>query len=540
MTDLQDAFDRIDQLISRKMQAVGLPGMAVAVTDRSRLLRAATFGFSDIGAKIRVTPEHLFEIGSIGKSFTSILLLQQRETGRLDLHTPVSRYLRWFEVKSKYQPITLHHLMCHTAGIVRGSDIAPHGLYEVFALRNLETGFPPGAFHYYSDVGYKVLGTLLEELLDQPYSAILQSRILEPLGMSRTHAVMTFETRKHMAMGYHHFFDDRPARSDPDLLPAPWHEYGTGDGSPASTAGDMAIYLRMLLNCGQGARQRILSGESFNLMIQRLSLMSRGAYYGYGLVIEEIEGHMCIAHAGQTLGYSSVIVADMVDGLGVVILTNGPAGALGAFNIAWPVLKILRAGYYRQKLPPLPPVSDPTRIENALDYVGTYRMGPKSLTFVNADNQLFLHYGNKMIVLEQRGVDRFYADHADFALFLLHFQRDPDNRVAEVFYGSDWYTHARYHGSKIFEFPKIWEAYRGHYRSHNPWSSNFRVVLRKGVLSIAWPSGDTYPLVPLIDKVFRVGADAHSPERIYFGSVVKGKALRANLSGCDYYRTFTA
>jgi hypothetical protein len=87
-----------------------------------------------------------------------------------------------------------------------------------------------------------------------------------------------------------------------------------------------------------------------------------------------------------------------------------------------------------------------------------------------------------------------------------------------------------------------WSGLRGsdpHYRAHNPWEqSNFRVILRSGTLWLVWPTGEEEPLAPLPDDVFRVGDDM-LPERLRFDQVVGGQALRARLSGTDYYRFFT-
>jgi CubicO group peptidase (beta-lactamase class C family) len=149
MTNFQAAFKRLDQFIEQKIKAANVPGMAVAVTDRERLLRVSTYGFADVAAQTPVTPEMLFEIGSIGKSFTSIALLQLREEGRLDLHEPVTRYLPWFEVQSEYEPITLHHLMSHTGGIIMGADFPGEARYEVWALRETEATTTPGTYFHY-------------------------------------------------------------------------------------------------------------------------------------------------------------------------------------------------------------------------------------------------------------------------------------------------------------------------------------------------------------------------------------------------------
>ncbi len=81
MTNFEEAFKRLDQFIEQKMKATNVPGMAMAVTDREKLLRVSTYGFADVAAQTRVTPGMLFEIGSISKSFTSIALLHCGKRG---------------------------------------------------------------------------------------------------------------------------------------------------------------------------------------------------------------------------------------------------------------------------------------------------------------------------------------------------------------------------------------------------------------------------------------------------------------------------
>lgn len=540
MTRFQEAYDHLDHYIDRKMKEANLVGMGVALTDREKLLRVSTYGFSDLAAQIAVTPKTLYEIGSIGKSLTSIVLLQQHAAGRLDLNAPVADYLPWFKVKSEYQPITIHHLMSHTAGIINSTDIAPHGLYEVFALRDIKTGCPPGEHFYYSNLSYKVLGFLLEHLLDKPYAEILRSSLLDPLGMTATHAAMTYETRKRMATGYHYFYDDRPAHSDHPLVTAPWHEYGTGDGSPASTPADLSAYVRLLLNRGRTPAKRILSEESFNLLTQSRNLMRPNVFYGWGLSISDIDGRTILGHGGHTLGYSSFFLADIVDGLGTVVLINGPADFHIALDIAQFALKLLHAAHKDREIPPLPAVIDPTRVENAVDYSGAYRMGSKTLNFADEGERLIMQYHGEDLVLERRGDDRFYVSHSDFALFLLDFHRDEENRVVEAFHGPDCFINDRYNGPNTFQIPDTWKTYAGHYRSHNPWASNFRIIVRKESLLVVWPSGQSKKLIPISNHTFRVGEDERSPERITFDSFIGSDyALCANFSGCDYYRTFT-
>ena len=305
MTSLAGALEAVDHYIDGRMRAVNMPGLALAITNREELLKLATLGYADLSAAKPVQPDTIFEIGSIGKSFTNIALLQLRDEGRLDLHAPVSTYLPWFEVQSDFGPISTHHLMTHTAGLPSGNDIGPHGLYEAWALRELRTGTPPGDHFRYSNVGYKTLGFLLEELDGRPYAESIQARVLDPLGMDHSHPVIGHETRRRAAVGYRPFYDDRPEHIDHGLAPALWTEYGVGDGCQAATAGDMASYLQMLMNRGVGPAGRVISEESFALMSQRAIATPQwgGAHYGYGLIQAEIDGHAYLGHGGSSTGF---------------------------------------------------------------------------------------------------------------------------------------------------------------------------------------------------------------------------------------------
>ena len=146
--------------------------------------------------------------------------------------------------------------------------------------------------------------------------------------------------------------------------------------------------------------------------------------------------------------------------------------------------------------------------------------------------------GEENIALERRGKDRFFVNHPDFALFLLRFGRDQEEKIVEATYGPDWYWNGRYHGPRQFPTPAAWNAYPGHYRTPNSWFSNFRIVLRKGKLWLVTPSGDERELVELKPGFFQVGTE-ETAERLRLDTVVNGKALRSNFSGVHFYRTFT-
>jgi len=537
LASLEKAFAYIDHLIELRMKQANLPGWAIAVTDREKLLWVATHGFADVKAGVPIAPESLFETGSIGKSLTCIALLQLREAGILDLQAPVSHYLPWFEAKSKFPPITVHHLMRHTAGIIRGTEQAPYGLYDCWALREIETRARPGEHWHYSSVGYKVLGFLLERLTGQTYPERIQSRIFAPLEMSHSYPAVTFNTQKISTIGYRGFYDDRPQHPSYELAPAIWSEYATADGCQLSTVGDVAIYLRMLLNRGKGPKGAILSEESFRMLTEP-EAGTGNDYYAYALAMYPIDGHTYIGHGGVSTGYNNFIMVDLDSGLGVVSMTNKmeETNAVEATTIK--AMTLLRDAREGREIGPLPAPADPTAVANAADYAGSYYRADESLDLTAENGQLLLHYHRHKIALERRNEDAFYVAHPDFALFLLEFKRE-EGKVVEAFHGARWYISQSYSGPRHFDYPEEWEAYTGHYRARNPELSNFRVVIRKGSLFLILPWGLVEPLIPLAEDFFRIGQDSRSPETLRLHAVVEGRTLRADFSSCPYFRTFT-
>ena len=532
--DLAAAWKRLDGFVLREMRGQRIPGVSLALTDRTRLLRVKTYGFANLDSRAPLRPDHLLEIGSISKSFTSIALLQLRDEGRFDPKTPVTTYLPWFSIESSFEPLTPHDLLSHTAALPRDRDDIVSSLYQAVALKERVVGEAPGQHFRYSNIGYQVLSYMLEELSGKPYAEIIRARILEPLGMTHTVPAITSDLRPRLAVGYESLYDDRPSPPDHPLVQGTWTEYGAGDGCIAATPADLAAYVRMLLNRGAGPRGRILSEDGFNLLIQPVIKAGEDWSYGYGLETRQAFGHTFVAHSGGMIGYYARIVADLDSGLGVAVMINGPGNRERLASYA---LLLVESALHRQPLPPMPAADPPTRVKNAADYAGSYTSadGRRLQVMAEGDRLLLLH-GGKRLVLESRDDDAFYVPHPDFALFLLRFGRT-QGKVVEALHGSDWFAGETYSGPREFDTPAKWTAYPGHYRTPNPWEPNFRIVLRKGRL-VFLTAEDEEEITPLGGGEFRVGED-YSAERLRFDTVIDGKALQANLSGIPYFRTFT-
>ncbi len=423
----------LDAYAARVLAGGGAPALAMAVTDGRETIATSTYGAADPGC--------LWQIGSIGKSFTAVLVLQLVEAGKLDLHAPVTDYLPWFAVRGAHASITLHHLLSHSAGLIMGAEIATASEYDVIALAQTEAG-PPGEHFWYSNVGYRAVGTLLAAVTGRTYPELVQERILDRLGMVESVPLIDQQMRSRLPGGYAYGFDDRPWRPEHGVVPCTWIDSAEADGCVCCSIGDLAAWLRALMT----ADPRILSAESHALM--RAPLVADeidGDHYGYGLFVTPQE----FGHSGGMLGYVAQMKADPALGLGVVTVANGLTGASA---LADGILAVLRGG---EPADPPAPVSEPVVDDGSC--------------------------------------------------------------------------------------PPEWTAYLGHYRSHNPWFSNFRVTARDGglVFSAEGFEGQRDPLAPLGAAEFRVGKHEWIPERLAFDTILDGRAQRAWLSGAAYYRTFT-
>lgn len=536
MADLQAVYERIDQLTRAIMERDGIPGFALAITDRDQQLHVATYGYANLAAGEAVSSDHMFEFGSIGKSFTCIALLQLAEAGKIDLHAPVADYLPWFEVQSEFEPITIHHLMTHSAGITGGSDFPADPRYEVWALRETRAVHAPGEHFHYSNAGYKALGLLLEEVTGQSYADLIWERILQPLGMRDTAPTITHDTRRRLVTGYRGYYDDRPWHPRHGRAPATWFETNTADGCIASTPGDLATYLRMLINGGEGPNGRILSEESFQLMTTPYIDARGESSYGYGLFLHELDGRRMIGHGGGMVGYYAVMQTDVESGFGIITMVNAPGAQAPVVDYA---LRSLHAVSGGEPLPDPPVITPPEQIENATDYAGRYQSDDVEMVLRADADRLLLEIGDERVTLIRRGADSFLADYPGLERFLLRFTRDDDGRVRELTHGPNWYASEDFDPEPAPDYPPEWDAYPGHYRSHNPWTSNFRIILRRGELFFADTSGGEEQLIPEGDGSFRLGDPETSPEFISFDTIVNGEAWRLTFSGGATYRFFT-
>ena len=309
----------IDATLAAYLADGSVPGVCLAITSRDGLILVRTGGFAEVAAQRPVDGDTLFEIGSIGKSFTAHVILQLAAEGRLAVDDPVVRHLPWFRVPRTGERITIHHLLSHTAGISAGVEGTPEAMMQVHRLRDLPPGSAPGRRFHYSNVGYKALGLVIEALEGSSYPSSIKRRVMDPAGMAGSEPAITNAIRDRIAVGYGPAVDDQQWQPGAPLAPATWLETDTADGSVAATATDMAAYLRWLM-------ADLEAGGPAARMATPVPALG-GFGYGYGLLRFTRDGREYVGHGGGMVGFISGMTWDPAAGIGAVVLQNCQGGA---------------------------------------------------------------------------------------------------------------------------------------------------------------------------------------------------------------------
>jgi CubicO group peptidase (beta-lactamase class C family) len=513
---LARAFEAID----RAALASTAPGMVIGITDRTRTLKIGAYGYANLKSKTRVTPETLFEIGSVSKSFTAISLMELSDEGRFDPREPVAKYLPWFALKSKYRAITGHDLLTHTSGLQNYRPDLASMPFAVLSLHDFEPSYAPGEHYWYSNLGFQILGYVLEHMEAAGYETIVQRRILNRLGMSATHAAIDDALRARLPQSYSQW----PYTGE--FAEEPWFEYLAADGSIASTAGDMTSYARLILNRGVAPSGRLLSERAF-AQLTKPALNS----YAYGLFVRQDDGDTVIQHGGGIAGFQTLLEMHMNDGFGIIAMGNGGLDRpLVQFAVA-----SLKAALRNKPLPGPPVPPSPASISDAGDFAGLFTSDAKSLEFAAAGRRLTLKQNGAVVPLLRVQGDMFRVESGSLTGYFFVFTRAA-GKVTELSYGPDWYTNKAYTGPKQFDTPPEFAAYAGRYVNHNPEEGAVHIFVRKGQLFLATGMGSGQRLLPAGPATFRPAAPEFNPERISFDSIVEGHALRLFRSGMPMYR----
>ena len=472
------SHDPLDEFVNRYLHEMNAPGLTLALANRTGTGRIASFGLADLEAQMPLTPEMRFQIGSISKSFVALTLLQLRDEGKLHLDRPILEYLPWLPIETAYGTVTVHHLLTHTSGLPDSLNLFSSDP----AWRHVQ-GFKPGEHFYYCNVGFSILGHLISKLDGRPWPRAIHERVMSPLGMTASRALIDDDTRPYCPSSYKPFYEDRPYPRHGRLAKAEDLVFDDAAGGVLSTPADMARYMRMLLNRGVAERGRIVSEDGFALFSKpyiKAPEFSSTASYGYGIAIDQLGGHTLLRHTGGMDSYASAFMVDLDGGVAAFASINAMQGFRPNPAVEYAV-RLMGADLQQSTVVNPPSIPDISEVENASDYAGVYTSPAGAQLEVRINGKrLELVADRETNPLESAGPDSFISIGPKYYAYPLLFGRTPDKQVVELAYGSEWYPNDRYSGPKDFPVSSDLKGFTGYYRADSAWVGTVRVVFTKG------------------------------------------------------------
>lgn len=321
--DLATAIDILDKWTAHNMREKHLPGLALGLVYRGELLWGKGYGLADLETGQPVTLDTRFRIASISKTFTATGILQLRDAGKLGLDDPVSQYLEWFGLRYRDAPeITIRNLLTHTSGLPRDSvnamwtDCAAPGWEEFVAqTRSRQPTRAPYENYAYSNLGYSLLGGIIAVVSGHSWASYLRHHVLEPLGMSETHAVPEADDAQ-LATGY------TRERKNGKRNAFPFWKMNAFEASAnfASSVKDLVKYAAFHLGLRGDA---VLSPYTLFDMhrVHWLEESWKGGY-GLGMGLQKIEDWVISGHGGGYPGYLTAFTICREHKAGVIALSN--------------------------------------------------------------------------------------------------------------------------------------------------------------------------------------------------------------------------
>jgi CubicO group peptidase (beta-lactamase class C family) len=337
--------DPLDDAIAAELARQDIPGLALAVVERGKVVRLSGHGLANIEHRVPVTPDTVFQAGSTAKQFVSIGILMLASEGKLSLDDPLAKFLP--DIPRQWHDIRLRHLMAHSSGL--GED--PPGVnYQLSpdsaALRRIfyRTAKlrPAGKGWGYSNTGYAMLGLVIEKLTGQPYHRFLDTRLFAPLGMKATRAITEAEIVPNRAAGYEH----EGGKLGAPLRNQAWVSQSfnsTADGSTYITARDFAAFLAALDDPPAALAPHFAEMVRPVIPIEPNSPVS----YGYGWFVTTIGGRAVQYHSGSWQGFRVHMVRYPEQQVSLVFLVNSDLPERRA--LVETVIKAVLPGY------PVPP-----------------------------------------------------------------------------------------------------------------------------------------------------------------------------------------
>ena len=386
--------DSIDNYIKAEMERRHIPGVAVAVARDGKLVKARGYGVANLEHDVPVTPDTVFELASVSKQFTATAIMVLIEQGKVQLDDPVARHLS--NAPETWKAITVRHLLTHTSGLPGlGSGFkAFHPRSPRFTTAEMfdaaikdELSFPAGERFQYSDVGYFLLGMIVEAASGQRYRDFLDERFFKPLNMTSTSVIDVSKIQKHRAANY--------TLRDGKLVNywRVWDVELPSHYGVLSTVKDLVTW-ETALTAG-----KVVKPATLAQMWTPVRLNSGASFpYGFGWFVDARRGHRWISHTGITGTELSHFPDDQ---LTVVVLTNlgrtlEPSNRANSWGLTYGVagryIKGLLVGGEKPQRDP-----DPLRTTALREILEGYARGEEPLAVLPLTRSYFTPLGRTLM-----------------------------------------------------------------------------------------------------------------------------------------------
>jgi CubicO group peptidase (beta-lactamase class C family)/D-alanyl-D-alanine dipeptidase len=385
--------DSLQPWIAKEVKAKQLPALSIALVDDQQIVWSHGFGFVDPKHKTAAMADTVYRVGSVSKPFTTLLLMMLVEMGLIDLDVPVQKYLPELQPKNPYQKaITLRQMVSHRSGLVRESpvgnyfdDSMPSLAQTVKSINQTALVYEPETKTSYSNAALATVGYVIERTHREPFARLMQTRLLDPLGMKSSSFDPGPKLRERMAQAVMWTYHGRE-------FPAPTWDLGMAPaGSLYSTVNDLGKFLSFLFARGKAGDKQLLKKETLESM-WKIQFPKKGDKTGFGLsfFVSEFEGRRRVGHGGAVYGFATDLSALPDDKLGVVVMASKDVANAVTRHIADVSLKGMLA--VRQGKP-LPKIEETKPIERDLvrKLEGRYQAEKKAIDLVLRDGKLYLY-----------------------------------------------------------------------------------------------------------------------------------------------------
>lgn len=319
----------VDGVVEAHRRQHDTPGVVVSVVRDGRVLFAKGYGYADApGRKPASGEDTLFRIGSVSKTFTWTAVMMLVDRGLIDLDADVNDYLRDVEIPERFgAPVTMNDLMAHRAGFEDTISVFTHADESDIAFADAlsrdmpKRVYPPGARTSYSNWGSALAAKVVEDVSGVPYERFLQEEMLIPLNMTsttlRAPSIMPADLRARLAAG--HKVEAQRGLAQNAMQVGPY----APAGAMASTAADMARWMRFHMSGGALDGVRLMSPQTHALMLSRaFQDREAGADLAHGFMSRLYRGRMVYGHGGAVAAFYADMAMMPEEGVGVFVSQN--------------------------------------------------------------------------------------------------------------------------------------------------------------------------------------------------------------------------